>query len=128
MIRNSLIISGKQKMSKKEQNRKIAAVRKQFSDLKSRVSKLQSWLHTLQEDLDQYSQNLNTDNREYVDWKKRQNKSEKDEVNISSNEKEEEECCATTMSTCAADTFGFVSMMIRFFHSSASSVLAWGDS
>ena len=70
MIRNSLNIYGKQKMSKKEQNRKIAAVRKQISDLKSRVTKLQSCLHTLQEDLDQYSQNLNTDNREYVDWKK----------------------------------------------------------
>ena len=32
-------------------------------------------------DPDQYFQNLNTDNREYVDWKKRQNKSEKDEEN-----------------------------------------------
>ena len=70
MIRNSLIISRKQKMSKKEQNRKIAAVRKQISDLKSRVTKLQSCLHTLQEDPDQYFQNLNTDNREYIDWKK----------------------------------------------------------
>ena len=70
MIRNSLIISGKQKMSKKEQNRKIAAVRKQISNLKSRVTKLQSCLRTLQEDPDQYFQNLNTYNREYVDWKK----------------------------------------------------------
>ena len=127
MIRNSLIISGKQKMSKKEQNRKIAAVRKQISDLKSRVTKLQSCLCTLQEDPDQYFQNLNTDNREYVDWKKRQNKSEKDEQNISSNEKEEN-CCVTTTSTHAADTFGFFSMMIRFFHSFASSVPAWGAS
>ena len=90
MIRNSLIISGKQKMSKKEQNRKIAAVRKQISDLKSRVTKLQPCLCTLQEEPDQYFQNLNTDKREYVDWKKRQNKSEKDEENISSNEKEED--------------------------------------
>ena len=70
MIRNSLNISGKQKMSKKEQNRKIVAVRKQISNLKSRVTKLQSCVHTLREDLDQYFQNLNTDNREYVDWKK----------------------------------------------------------
>ena len=70
MIRNSLTISGKQKMSKKEQNRKIAAVRKQISNLKSRVTKLQSCLCTLQEDPDQYFQNLNTDNREYIDWKK----------------------------------------------------------
>ena len=69
MIRNSLIISGKQKMTKKEQNRKIAAVRKQISDLKSRVTKLQSCLRTLQEDPDQYFQNLNTYNREYIDWK-----------------------------------------------------------
>ena len=115
-------------MSKKEQNRKIAAVRKQISDLKSRVTKLQSCLRTLQEDLDQYFQNLNTDNREYVAWKKRQNKSEKDEENISSNEKKEEECHATTTSTHAADTFGFFSMMIGLFHSSASSVPAWGDS
>ena len=127
MIRNSLNISGKQK-SKKEQNRKIAAVRKQISDLKSRVTKLQSCLRTLQEDLDQYFQNLNTDNREYVDWKKRQNKSEKDEENNSSNEKEEEECHVTTTSTHAADTFGFFSMMMRFFHSSATSVPAWGAS
>ena len=128
MIRNSLIIFGKQKMSKKEQNRKIAAVRKQISNLKSRVTKLQSYLHTLQEDLDQYFQNLNTYNREYVDWKKNQNKSEKDEENISSNEKKEEECHVTTMSTRVADTFGFFSTMMGLFHSSASSVPAWGDS
>ena len=70
MIRNSLIISRKQKMSIKEQNRKIAAVRKQTSDLKSRVTKLQSCLCTLQEDPDHYFQNLNTDNKEYIDWKK----------------------------------------------------------
>ena len=114
--------------SKKEQNRKIAAVRKQISDLKSRVTKLQSCLCTLQEDLDQYFQNLNTDNREYVDWKKKQNKSEKDEQNISSNEKKEEECHVTTMSTHVADTFGFFSMMMGLFYSSASSVPAWGDS
>ena len=53
-------------------------------------------------------------NREYIDWKKRQNKSEKDEQNISSNEKEEEDCHATTTSTRVADTFGFLPMMIRF--------------
>ena len=115
-------------MSKKEQNRKIAAVRKQISDLKLRVTKLQSCLHTLQEDPDQSFLNLNTDNREYVDWQKRQNESEKYEQNISSNEKKEEDCRATTTSTRAADTFGFFSVMIRFFHSSASSVLVWGAS
>ena len=128
MIRNSLNISKKQKMSKKEQNRKIVAVRKQISNLKSRVTKLESCLRTLQEDPDQYFQNLNTDNREYVDWKKRQNKSEKDDENNSSNEKEEEECHATTMSTGVADTFGFFSTMMGFFHSSATSVPAWAAS
>ena len=128
MIRNSLNISRKQKMSKKEQNRKIAAVRKQISDLKSRVTKLESCLHTLQEVPDQYFQNLNTDNREYVDWKKRLNKSEKDEENDSSNEKGEEDCHATTTSTGTADTFGFFSMMTGIFHSSATSVPVWGAS
>ena len=112
-------------MSKKEQNRKIAAVRKQISDLKSRVTKLEFCLCTLLEDPDQYFQYLNTDNREYIDWKKRQNKSEKDEENNSSNEKEEEECCATTMSTHAGDTFGIFSMMMGFFYSSATSVQVW---
>ena len=120
MIRNSLNISRKQKMSKKEQNRKIAAVRKQISDLKSRVTKLQSCLHTLQEDPDQYL--------EYIDWKKDKINQKKDEENNSSNEKEEEECHVTTTSTRAADTFGFFSMMIRFFHSSATSVPVWGAS
>ena len=115
-------------MSKKEQNRKIAAVRKQISNLKSRVTKFESCLRNLWEDPDQYFQNLNTDNREYVDWKKTQNKSEKDEENNSSNEKEEEECHATTTSTCAADTFGFFSTMMGFFHSSATSVPVWGAS
>ena len=32
------------------------------------------------------------------------------------------------MNAHVANTFGFFSMMIRFFHSSASSVLAWGAS
>ena len=47
---------------------------------------------------------------------------------ITSNEKEEEECRVTTTSTRVADTFGFFSMMMRFFHSSATSVPAWGAS
>ena len=63
-----------------------------------------------------------------MDWKKRQNKSEKDQQNISFNEKEEEDCHVTTMSTRAADTFGFFSTMSRFLYNSASSVLAWGAS
>ena len=45
---------------------------------------------------------------------KRQNKSEKDEENISSNEKEEEECHVTTTSTRAADTFDFFQQRLGF--------------
>ena len=64
-------------MSKREQERKIAAVREQINTLKLRVTKLECCLHTLQEDPDQYFQNLNTKNREYIDWRKRNAKSEK---------------------------------------------------
>ena len=121
-------MSGRQKMSKREQQRKIAAVREQINTLKLRVTKLESCLHTLREDPDQYFQNLNTKNREYVDWKNRNVKSEKDKENKLSNEEEEEECSATTTSTGAADNFGFFSMMMGFFHSSATSVQTWGAS
>ena len=113
MIRNSLNISRKQKMSKKEQNRKIAAVRKQISDLKSS--------HKIRI-LSMYSLGRS---RPVQTGKKSQNKSEKNEENNYSNEKEEEECCATTTSTGAADTFGFFSVMMGFFHSSTTSVPAW---
>ena len=88
------------------------------------MTKLESCLCTLQEDPDQYFQNLNTKNREYVDWRNRNVKSEKDKENKSSNE---EERGATTASTGAADNFGFFSMMV-FFHRSATSVWMWGAS
>ena len=93
-------------MSKREQQRKIAAVREQINTLKLRVTKLKSYLHTLQEDPDQYFQNLNTENREYIDWQNRNVKYEKDKENKSSNEEEEEEHSATTTSTGVADHFG----------------------
>ena len=97
MCRNKLQISSGQKMSKREQATKIKAVREQNNTLKLRVAKLESCLHTLKKDPDQYFQNLNTQNREYVDCKKRNVKSEKDEENKSSNEEKEEDCGATTV-------------------------------
>ena len=92
------------------------------------MTKLESCLCTLREDPDQYFQNLNTENREYIDWKNRNVKYEKDEENKLSNEEEEEKYGATTTSTGVADHFGFFSMMVGFFHSSATSVLMWGAS
>ena len=47
MCRNKLHLSGGQKMSKREQQRKIAAVREQINTLKLRVTKLESCLCTL---------------------------------------------------------------------------------
>ena len=70
MCSNKLQISGRQKMSKREQERKIKAVREQINTLKLRVTKLESCLRTLKEDPDQYFQNLNSENREYINWKK----------------------------------------------------------
>ena len=116
MFMNKLQISSGQKMSKREQERKIKAVREQINTLKLRVTKLESCLHTLKEDPDQYFQNLNTENREYIDWKKRNVKSEKDQENKSSNEEEEEDRGATTTSTGAADNFGFFQTMVGFCH------------
>ena len=115
-------------MSKREQERKIKAVREQINTLKLRVTKLESCLCTLKEDPDQHFQNLNSKNREYVDWKKRNVKSENKEKNKSSNEEEEEDSGATTASTGAADNFGFFQTMLGFFHSSVTSVPMWGGS
>ena len=126
MCRKKLEIT-RQKMSKKDQEKKISAVRKQISQLQLRVQKLESILHTLQTNPDHYFENLNTKNREYVDWKNRSANSKKDEENKSSNEAEEEECGATT-STGVADNFGFFSVMVGFFHSAATSVPTWGAS
>ena len=92
------------------------------------MTKLESCLHTLKEDPDQYFQNLNSENREYIDWKKRNVKSENNEGNKSSNEEEEEDHGATTASTGVADNFGFFQTMLGFLHSSATSVLTWGGS
>ena len=65
---------------------------------------------------------------EYVDWKNRSVKSEKDKENKSSNKAEEEEHGATTISTGAAGNFGFLSELVGFFHVSATSVPMWGSS
>ena len=59
MCSNKLQISSGQKMSKREQERKIKAIREQINTLKLRVTKLESCLHTPKEDPDQYFQNLN---------------------------------------------------------------------
>ena len=128
MCSNKLQISSRQKMSKREQERKIKAVREQINTLKLTVTKLESCLRALKEDPDQYFQNLNSKNREYVDWKKRNVKSEKNKENKSPNEEEEEDRGATTTSTGAADNFGFFQTMLGFFHSSATSVPTWGGS
>ena len=65
-------------MSKREQQGKIATVRKKISELQLWVHKLESCLHTLRTNSDYYFQNLNNENREYVDWENRSIKSEKD--------------------------------------------------
>ena len=92
------------------------------------MTKLESCLCTLKEDPDQYFQNLNSKNREYIDWKKRNVKSENNEENKSFNEEEEEDHGTITTSTGVADNFGFFQTMLGFFHSSAISVLTWGGS
>ena len=85
-VRKSIILSKTQKMSKMEQRKKIALVSQQISDLKDRVAKLESCLCTLEQDPDQYFQNLNPNNREYVEWKKILLPSEKRQENKSSTE------------------------------------------
>ena len=62
VVRKSIILSKTQKMSKREQIKKIALVLQQISDLKERVAKLESCLCTLEQDPDQYFQNLNPNN------------------------------------------------------------------
>ena len=86
VVRKSIILSKTQKMSKREQRKKIALVLQQISDLKDRVAKLESCLRTLEQDPDQYFQNLNPDNREYIEWKKISLPSEKCQENNSSTE------------------------------------------
>ena len=62
VVRKSIILLKTQKMSKREQRKKIALVSQQISDLKDRVAKLESCLRTLEQDPDQYFQNLNPNN------------------------------------------------------------------
>ena len=101
MCRKKLEITG-QKMSKKDQEKRISAVRKQISQLQLRVQKLESILHTLRTNPDYYFENLNTKNRvcrlEKQIWK------QGNKENKSSNEAEEEERGATA-STGGADNF-----------------------
>ena len=94
-------------MSKREQRKKIALVLQQISDLKDRVAKLESCLHTLEQDPDQYFQNLNPDNREYVEWKKISLPSEKHQENNSSTEEKKEDRGATATSSGRSVHFGF---------------------
>ena len=86
VVRKSIILLKTQKMSKREQRKKIALVSQQILDLKDRVAKLESCLRTLKQDPDQYFQNLNPNNREYVEWKKISLPSEKRQENNSSTE------------------------------------------
>ena len=88
-------------MSKMDQEKKISTVRKQISQLQLRVQKLESSLHTLQTNPYHYFENLNTENREYLDWKNRSDNSKKDEELNRPMKKE----CGTTASTGAADNF-----------------------
>ena len=104
VVRKSIILSKTQKMSKREQRKKIALVLQQISDLKDRVAKLESCLHTLEQDPDQYFQNLNPDNQEYVEWKKISLPSEKHQENNSSTEEKKEDCGATAVSSGRSTT------------------------
>ena len=94
-------------MSKREQRKKIALVSQQISDLKDRVAKLESCLHTLEQDPDQYFQNLNPNNREYIEWKKILLLSEKRQENNSSTEEKKEDRGATAASSGRSAHFGF---------------------
>ena len=107
VVRKSIILSKTQKMSKREQRKKIALVSQQISDLKDRVAKLESCLRTLEQDPDQYFQNLNPNNQEYVEWKKILLPSEKRQENNSSTEEKKEDCGATATSSGRSAHFGF---------------------
>ena len=107
VVRKSIILLKTQKMSKREQRKKIASVSQQISDLKDRVAKLKSCLRTLEQDPDQYFQNLNPDNREYVEWKKSSLPSEKRQENNSSTEEKKEDRGATATSSGRSAHFSF---------------------
>ena len=107
VVRKSIILSKTQKMSKREQRKKIALVSQQISDLKDRVAKLESCLRTLKQDPDQYFQNLNPNNQKYVEWKKISLPSEKRQENNSSTEEKKEDRGATAASSGRSVHFGF---------------------
>ena len=119
VVRKSIILLKTQKMSKREQRKKIALVLQQISDLKDRVAKLESCLCTLEQDPDQYFQNLNPNNREYVEWKKISLPSEKCQENNSSTEEKKEDRGATAASSGRSAHFGFFSALIGHFHTAA---------
>ena len=122
------MLSKTQKMSKREQRKKIALVSQQILDLKDRVAKLESCLRTLEQDPDQYFQNLNPDNREYIEWKKISLPSEKHQENNSSTEDKNEDRGATATSSGRSAHFGFFSALIAHFHTAASTTLTWESS
>ena len=128
VVRKSIILSKTQKMSKREQRKKIALVSQQISDLKDRVAKLESCLRTLEQDPDQYFQNLNPDNREYIEWKKISLPSEKRQENNSSTEEKKEDRGATAASSGRSVHFGFFSALIGHFHTAASTTPTWESS
>ena len=128
VVRKSIILSKTQKMSKREQRKKIALVSQQISDLKDRVAKLESCLRTLKQDPDQYFQNLNPDNREYIEWKKISLPSEKHQENNSSTEEKKEDHGATVTSSGRSVHFIFFSALIGHFHTAASTTPTWESS
>ena len=77
---------------------------------------MESCLHTLEQDPDQYFQNLNPNNREYVEWKKILLPSEKHQENNSSTEEKKEDLGATAASSGRSAHFGFFSALIGHFH------------
>ena len=100
----------------------------QILDLKDRVAKLESCLCTLEQDPDQYFQNLNPDNQEYVEWKKIPLPSEKCQENNSSTEEKKEDRGATAASSGRSAHFGFFSALIGHFHTAASTTPTWKSS
>ena len=127
VVRKSILLKT-QKMSKREQRKKIALGLQQISDLKDRVAKLESCLCTVEQDPDQYFQNLNPNNQEYVELKKILLPSEKRQENNSSTEEKKEDRGATAASSGRSAHFGFFSALIGHFHTAASTMPTWESS
>ena len=68
---------------------------------------MESCLRTLEQDPDQYFQNLNSDNREFIEWKKILLPSEKRQENNSSTEEKKEDRGATAASSGRSAHFSF---------------------